>query len=92
MNKKFFFRDYVWAVCIFYLIWIDQQNKNFYVVNVIKAIGILPITILLFILGIIIDYFLNREESFLKTKISPFNTVIFITVILIAFLIRFRLI
>lgn len=91
MNKKDFFRSYGYVLCIFCLLWPELSQNNAPVITAIKQIGVLPLTLFLFVLGIIIDYFLNKEESFIKT-INTFNAVIFLLAILIAFLIRFRLV
>lgn len=92
MNKKDFFRNYTWAITIFYLLWIGWQNEDTYIVKTINNLGIVTITITLFCLGIGIDYVLNKEESFIKTKVTIFNSVIFFAVLIMAFLIRFKLI
>lgn len=91
MNKKDFFRNFVYCLCIFCLLWPELSQENNTIVKVLKDIGILPITLFLFVFGIIIDYFLNKDESFIKSKINTFNTVIFLLVLLFAFLIRYRL-
>jgi hypothetical protein len=91
MNKKDFFRNYGYGLCIFCLLWPELSQEDISLFTTMKHIGILPITIFLFVLGIVIDYFLNKDESFIKSKINTFNTVIFLLVILIAFLIRYRL-
>lgn len=92
MKKKDFFKNYRYTFLIFYLLWIGEWSyENSKIVTTIKHIGIVPISILLFVIALIIDYFLNKEESFIKTKVNTFNIIIFLCVILIYFSIRFRL-
>lgn len=92
MNKKDFFKNYRYAFGIFYLLWIvEWKYEDSMIVTTIKHIGVLPIMLSLFVLGIIIDYFLNKEESFIKTEANTFNVITFLLIMLIILAIRFRL-
>ncbi|WP_396173113.1 hypothetical protein [Flavobacterium sp.] len=92
MKKEDFFKNFRYSYLILYLLWIGEWSyENSKIVTTIKNIGIVPISIFLFVLALIIDYFLNKDVSFIKTKLNAFNILVFLFILLIYFIIRFRL-
>lgn len=92
MNKKNFFRDYTYLMIIISLLWSELSQIDTLVVNFIKHVGFTILYFSMFIIGLLIDNYMNKEESFIKSKLNTFNVLIFLCVILIILNIKFHFI